>query len=54
MTHHLSALLASVDMYERLRNAQNDRHRRVHTYAMPLVREIARPAEPDALDTCCW
>jgi hypothetical protein len=54
MTTQLSALLAPVVMYERLRTAQNHRHTRVHTYAMPFVCEIPRPLGPDALDTSVW
>lgn len=51
MTTQLSALLGPVVMYERLRSAQEHRHTRVHTYAMPRVREIPRPVGPNPLDT---
>ena len=41
--------LAPVLIDARPRTAQHHRSRRVHTYSVPVVREIPQPAERDAL-----
>jgi hypothetical protein len=54
MISQLTPYLARVVIEERERSAQYERTRRRRSYAMPVVREIPRPASRDVAGTSGW
>jgi hypothetical protein len=54
MTNPLTPYPARAVIHERRRSPQGHRSQRLHTYTMPVARELPRPVRTDTLASSGW